>query len=351
MIQLKIKVSTLFVILFLTSCSEQKVPYYNFTGPTMGTTYSITLQTNDPIKIKGEIDSILLAFNASLSTYIDSSTISMFNKCDSQYCYTHTVDPYFLPVFIHAQELYTRTQKAFNPAIAPLVNYYGFGYKEKKKLSDIDTVKVNELLTLVNFETIHINTYGQDSVCITKKHKKQALDFNALAPGYAVDLMAQHFSSHGILNFMINLSGEISTRGVNADGTDWIIGINKPMEGANPSDIELPLTLTNISMATSGNYRNSYESKGQKFAHIINPYTGISQPTDILSTTVITDLCVDADALATAFMVMGLKKSLQFAEQMPNVEACFIYDIEGDGTFEFNTTAGFHKYMMHNEQR
>ena len=149
---------------------------------------------------------------------------------------------------------------------------------------------------------------------------------------------------------MIEVGGEILASGVNEQKKEWIIGINKPSEKAQETEIELPLMISNKALATSGNYRNVYESKGQKFAHIINPFTGMSQPTDILSATVIADDCISADAYATAFMVLGLEKSLILVEQLKGIEACFIYDNEGDGIFEFKVSEGFPKYYLHNEQ-
>ncbi|MBK8054686.1 MAG: FAD:protein FMN transferase [Saprospiraceae bacterium] len=129
------------------------------------------------------------------------------------------------------------------------------------------------------------------------------------------------------------------------------MGINKPSENVTETEIELPLIISNKALATSGNYRNSYESKGQKFAHIINPFTGISEPTDILSATVIADDCITADAFATAFMVLGLEKALRLVEEINGVDACFIYDLEGDGIFEFRASEGFSKYYLDNEQK
>jgi thiamine biosynthesis lipoprotein len=317
----------------------------------MGTTYNITLQCEKPDIMKKSIDSILAEFNLSMSAYIDTSTISYFNHAESIFCYDPKVDIYFEPIFTKSKDVYEKTGGAFNPSIAPLVNYYGFGYKEKKKLKELDTLKIKELLKLLVFDSLNLIQDNKGMLCLKKPNKNVMLDFNSLSPGYAVDVLALFFESKGIRNYMIEVGGEIRALGVNDRKKAWVIGINKPSPDAKETEIELPLVISNKSLATSGNYRSAYESKGLKFAHIINPFTGMSQPTDILSATVIADDCISADAYATAFMVLGLQKSLVLIEQLKGIEACFIYDAEGDGVFEFKVSEGFSKYYLHNEQK
>jgi len=339
------------MILFNFSCKEKDIPYYKLTGPTMGTTYHITVQTTNPEGTQNSIDSILAHFNLSMSAYIDSSTLTYFNDADSIFCFDTTIDPYFEPIFIKSIEVYEKTGGAFNPSIAPLVNFYGFGYQQKKQLKELDTIKVKELLKLLVFDSLQLIKDSSSNICIIKPNKDVKLDFNSLSPGYAVDIIAGFLEKSGLRNYMIELGGEIRALGVNDSKKDWIIGINRPKEGAKETEIELPLLISNKSLATSGNYRNAYESKGLKFAHIINPLTGMSQPSDILSATVIADDCISADAYATAFMVLGLEKSLELVKQLKGIDACFIYDSEGDGVFEFKVSEGFSKYYLHNEQK
>lgn len=346
-------ISTLviFSLICCYSCKQSETPYYKLTGPAQGTTYNITLQTNNPDGIKKSLDSIFADFNTSMSLYIDFSTLVNFNTADSIFCYDPNLDKYFEPIFKTAKEVFKNSGGAFNPSIAPLVNYYGFGYKEKKELKSLDTIKIKELLKLMVFDSLEIDQSSPTQWCIRKPQKEVMLDFNSLSPGYAVDIVASFLESKGLRNYMIELGGEIKALGVNDRKQEWVIGINRPKEGADVSEIELPLMISNKSLATSGNYRNAYESKGMKFAHIINPFTGMSQPTDILSATVIADECIIADAYATAFMVLGLDKSLELISQLKGVEACFIYDSEGDGIFEFKVSEGFSKYYLHNEQK
>ncbi|MBK9150717.1 MAG: FAD:protein FMN transferase [Saprospiraceae bacterium] len=342
-----------FLLILLWSCKEenQKV-YHKIEGKTMGTTYHITFDGANPEAIQTGVDSLLKYINLSMSTYIDSSTISRINKADSMYCYAQKDDPHFSIVFEKSAEVKSSTSGAFDPSIMPLVNYYGFGYTEKKKVEKADTTRINELLALLRFDEISLS--GPDEkgmICITKPAKGVQLDFSAIAKGYGVDKVGEYLESNGIRNYMVEIGGEVRALGLNDKNKEWVIGINRPSEDASPNEIELPIKISNRAVATSGNYRNAYESKGKRFAHIIDPKTGFSRPTDILSATVIAKDCMTADAYATAFMVMGIEKSLELIEQLNDMEACFLYDLEGDGVFEFKISSGFSNYLLHNEQK
>ncbi|MBK9254424.1 MAG: FAD:protein FMN transferase [Saprospiraceae bacterium] len=343
--------SFIIIGLLLNSCRNENVLFHKITGKTMGTTYHITAQTANIESLQLEIDSLLLDFNNSLSTYIPTSTISKFNTADSMLCFTSTDDVYFIPVFEKSKEVFRKTEGYFDPSIMPLVNYYGFGYTEKKKVVEADTAKIKELLKLLQFDKVSIFEDSIQQICILKEIPNVQLDFSALAKGYGVDIIAEFLEKKNIRNYLVEIGGEVRALGLNDKGKEWVIGINKPSESATPEDIELPLKISNRAVATSGNYRNVYESKGQQFAHIIDPKTGFSRQTDILSATVIAKDCMTADAYATAFMVMGMEKSLELIEQLNDIEACFIYDAEGDGIFEFRISTGFSGYFLHNEQK
>lgn len=338
-------------LLGVFSCKNgETIAYHKITGPTMGTKYHITAQCKDPALLKTQLDSILNDFNYSMSLYIDSSTLISFNKATDIFCIDTKSDPYFVPIFQKSKEIYAASHGALDPSIAPLVQYYGFGYGEKKKIGEMDTVKVSALRKLLVFGQLQLIDSTENMVCIRKPDPNVKLDFNAISPGYAVDVLYKYFESQDVKNFMINLGGEIRTKGVNDRGGEWVIGINKPSENADENSVELPLKVSNKAIATSGNYRNIYESKGQKFAHIIDPSTGLSRPSDILSATVIAEDCATADALATAFMVLGVDKALKLANELNNVDATFLFDKEGDGIFEFMTSSNMPKYYLHNEQ-
>ena len=339
------------LILTLFSCSQEAgLSFYKLSGPTMGSTYHITVQCKDIQHIQTIVDSILSSFDASMSLYAKQSTIISFNQADEVFCFDPNIDTYFEPIFKKSKEIYSLTKGTFDPSIAPLVNFYGFGYKEKKHIEKTDTAQVSALKKLLVFDKLTIIDSTDHLHCIRKPSPEFMLDFNAISAGFVVDVIYQKFQLLGLKNFMINMSGEIRTKGQNERNEDWIIGINKPSEKADEYSVELPLKISNRAIATSGNYRNSYESKGQKFAHIIDPRTGLSKPSDILSATVIADDCATADALATAFMVMGLKDALHLANELKNVDATFIFDQEGDGIFEFMTSTNMSKYYLNNEQ-
>lgn len=330
------------------SCKPEQT-YITLQGKTMGTYYKISLEDKKNSINQAAIDSVLAEVNMSMSTYIKESTISQFNYTkDSVYCFNSNEDPYFLVVFNKSKEIFIKSRKAFNPAIMPLVNYYGFGYEKSKKIEKLDTSFIRKTLPKINFDDISYTTSG-DTICLYKKFPDAKLDFSAIAKGYGVDLVASFLEEKNIRNFMVEIGGELITKGVNDRNESWVVGISRPSENAELAEVELLLSVSNVSMATSGNYRNFYESKGQKFAHIIDPFTGQNRPTDILSTTVIAPDCMTADAYATAFMVLGLEQAMEVCEENKELEACFIYDLEGDGVFEFKMTSGFKKYMLNKE--
>ena len=336
----------------IIGCKPDGPTYYRIEGKTMGTTYHISFQGSDPVQIKSGIDSLLDVINLSMSTYIDSSTISKFNQADSLYCFDNTVDKHFQLVFEKAKEIYTITGGAFDPSIMPLVNYYGFGYKEKKKVEKADTSQIMKLLSLLRFDSTSISGPNENNLmCISKPEAGVQIDFSAIAKGYGVDVVAEYLEANKIRNYMVEIGGEVRALGLSDKNKEWVIGINRPDENAGLDEVELPLKISNRSVATSGNYRNAYESKGHKFAHIIDPKTGFSRQTDILSASVIAKDCMTADAYATAFMVLGIDQSLQLIEQLKDVEACFIFDLEGDGIFEFKISSGFSDYFLHHEQK
>jgi len=349
---LKYLVVTCISLIFLNSCEKPRpVIYTNYRGETMGTFYNIQFEQGSVPVSQTEIDSLLEIFNLSLSTYIPESTISKFNKADSVYCYA-IKDTFFEKVFMKSKEIYSQSKGYFNPAIMPLVNYYGFGYEKSKKVETPDTSYIREILGYMRFEEMNLSKDTlAGEICIFKKHKPAQLDFSAIAKGYGVDVVANYLENKGSKHYMVEIGGEVRTKGENAEKKPWVIGINRPSDDASLQEVELLLALSGVGMATSGNYRNFYESKGQKYAHIIDALTGMNRPSDILSTTVIAADCMTADGYATAFMAMGLDKSLELAKNIEGLEACFIYDEEGDGQFEFRMTEGFKKYFLVKENQ
>lgn len=327
------------VTTFFFSCTNP-VKYHRFGGETMGTYYAITYEGVHPVETKIAVEEILVDFNNSVSTYIEESTISRLNKSESG-IYLPPDDPYFKPVFSKSERLFEITDGDLNTSIAPLVNYWGFGYKGKNQISKIDSIAVDSILAIVensSFEIISKN----DKDYISKSIPKAEIDFSSLAKGYGIDVISSYLENNGISNYLIDIGGEARAKGVNRNGDSWRLAINKPKDDSPTDDMEIVLELKNKSLATSGNYRIYYENGGRKFAHILNPKTGYSALSNLLSASVIADDCMTADGLATALMVKGLEKSIAFLNEN-NYQACLIYDADGDDDLEKYYANGFEK--------
>ena len=305
-----------FLILFslFISCDSVKnndVLVIN-SGKTQGTFYHIKYLSDQGENYQEEVDSLLFLVDNSLSTYNKSSLITRINSGEEV-----VTDSLFRTVFRSAKEVFTSSNGLFDCSIAPLVNAWGFGFSEKQKM---DTNRVSNLLKIVGFEKIYLQN---DSII---KPKRMLIDFNSIAQGYTVDLIAYLFDQKGIANYLIEVGGEIRSKGINADGNLWRIGVDKPTESIDSKDrFQFILELNNKSLATSGNYRKFYMENGIKYSHVINPKTGFPAKNKLLSVTVVHNDCITADAYATAFMVMGLQISKKFLSQRKDLEVYFIY--------------------------
>jgi thiamine biosynthesis lipoprotein len=305
-----------FLILFslFISCDSVKnndVLVIN-SGKTQGTFYHIKYLSDQGENYQEEVDSLLFLVDNSLSTYNKSSLITRINSGEEV-----VTDSLFRTVFRSAKEVFTSSNGLFDCSIAPLVNAWGFGFSEKQKM---DTNRVSNLLKIVGFEKIYLQN---DSII---KPKRMLIDFNSIAQGYTVDLIAYLFDQKGIANYLIEVGGEIRSKGINADGNLWRIGVDKPTESIDSKDrFQFILELNNKSLATSGNYRKFYMENGINYSHVINPKTGFPAKNKLLSVTVVHNDCITADAYATAFMVMGLQISKKFLSQRKDLEVYFIY--------------------------
>ena len=315
----------LFSFLFL-ACEKPNLvsEIYNFEGKTMGTYYSVQYVSNDEQDLQHSVDSILQFVNQSVSTYIPNSTISKVNQMGIG---NIEVDSHFIENFVEAKQVYEKTNGSFNPAVMPLVNYWGFGYERLQNEQPIDSTKVAELLQLVNFDSFTLLDNQ-----LTKAIADAELDFSSLAKGYGVDVIANYFNSKQIDSYLIDIGGEVVANGVKPDNSNWTVGIRKPSTNLNERTVvSKAISLKNEAMATSGNYENYKELEGRQIiAHTINPKTGFPQSLEeeILSSTVIAKHCITADAYATAFKVMGLKKSKEVIKNKPELEVFFIYKTE-----------------------
>lgn len=301
----------------------------DISGTTMGTiSYSIKYFSEDGIDYKEEIDSLLKVWNLSLSTYIPSSEISRFNDGDT--CF-HFESEYFLPVLKASRDVFEASGGAFDPTVGPLVNAWGFG---PDKSMAPDSSRVDSLLMMVGFDKI---SFDEDKLC--KAIPGIKLDFSAIAKGYAVDVVADFISSKGINALMVEIGGEIVCRGVKPGDALWRTAIEDPTVQVYDRKILAVAELSNMAVATSGNYRNYYVHEGKKYAHTIDPATGYPVFHSLLSASVFADNCMIADAYATAFMVMGFEKARDVLDKNESLDAFLIYRND-DGTIDTYVTSG-----------
>lgn len=323
------------IAVFSLSCSKS---YIRLSGFTQGTTYNIIYFSENEINYHKQIDSILRQFSHSLSVYDSTSIISLVNKNDS----TQKIDTYFRTVFVESQKISEATNGLFDITVAPLINIWGFGQEQSHKP---DSAEIDSILQYIGYEKVRLEN-GK----VIKENPKIILNTNAIAQGYAVDVIAGFFDSNDIKNYMVEIGGELKTKGKNPKGECWKIGIDKPIENSTLENrqvhqiVALPADgLT--ALATSGNYRNFYEQDGKKYAHTISPQSGRPVVHNLLSATVLAETCLEADAYATAFMVMGLDKSLHFVKNHQKLEAYFIYS-DKKGTYQVIFTNGFKKLLQ-----
>jgi thiamine biosynthesis lipoprotein len=300
---------------------------------TMGTTGTIKYITANRIDFQKEIDSLLLDVNMSLSTYIDSSTISKFNRNELTFKESATKDIHFRKNFTTARKIWKESNYEFNPAILPLVNYWKVQKKQKESFQlAVDSLRIDSIVHHINSNNLRF----------------KQLDFSAIAKGYGVDVVAYFLEDKGIENYMVEIGGEVHCKGVNSKNKNWKIGIEEPNE--NERNLYQVVNVKDKSMATSGNYRNfKVLDSGQKIVHIINPKTGYPEISNLLSASIITDNCMEADAYATACMVMGTEKCFDFILTQEKLE-CFLIYSNNEGQLQTKISEGFKPFLDLNEK-
>lgn len=291
--------------------SENKPTYRTQQGKIFGTLYTVTYEHNEDLQPL--IIDALQAVDASLSPFNKKSIISHINN-NERFC----VDTLFSEVFRNAQVIYEESHGAFDPTVAPLVNAWGFGFKSG---IDVTASTIDSLRSLIGMSRISLID-GH----VVKDDQRIMLDFSAIAKGYGSDRVARVLDSCGVQNYMVEIGGEVVVRGHNRNGNPWGIGINKPIDDSLSTNQELQtvLRLTDCAIATSGNYRNFYYKDGVKYAHTIDPRSGYPVQHSLLSATVIADNCMRADALATAFMVLGTDSAMAYCKRHPEIDGYFI---------------------------
>ncbi|WP_086031604.1 FAD:protein FMN transferase [Tenacibaculum holothuriorum] len=308
------KLFFLLILVGLLACKKtETVKLIKLKGGVFGTTYNITYVADK--NHQQSIDSLFYLVNKSLSTYIPTSDISKINKGDS----TIVVDEMFKEVFKKSKRIYAETNGFFDPTVGNLVNVWGFGPKKEKK--DLDSVQVDSLMKYVGLPKVSLEK-GK----IKKQFPEIYLDFNSIAKGYGIDVVGRFLESKKINNYLIEIGGEIRARGKKPNNKLWAVAVEDPNQDGTQS-YEKVITLDNMSMATSGNYRKYRIGKnGQKYVHTVNPITGFAIESNLLSASVIAPAdCADVDAYATAFMAMGLEKTLEFTKKYPQIKVILIY--------------------------
>lgn len=315
------------LLLLLTISCNSSIKYQQNQGEIFGTLYHITYQHAEDLN--DTIYNQLLKFDSSLSVFNKTSIISNINNNIS----TET-DYWFNTIFTKSKEIHLATNGAFDPTISPLINAWGFGFK---KIDNITDNLIDSLLLSVGMDKITLTNNT-----IEKENPNTTLNFSAIAKGYACDIIANLLASYLIENYLIEIGGEVVANGSNPTGEAWRIGINTPKTGS--TEVETILHLTNGAVATSGNYRNYYLKDGKRISHTIDPRTGHPTNNNLLSATVIATDCTRADAYATAFMVLGVERSLELANRTSNLETLLIYSTP-ENTHKQIQSAGLHHYL------
>ena len=292
---------------------QKNINYQHDEGFIFGTIYHITYHSDT--NLKKEIEAELKKVDLSLSPFNKTSVISKVNRNENP-----VVDPMFKEVFLLAENISNETHGAFDITVAPLVNEWGFGFKKgvEPTRQVIDSLKY-----IVGYQKVKLTPKNY----VQKQDPRIMLDCSAIAKGYGCDVVARLLRKNGINDYMIEIGGEIVTRGFNQKQEPWRIGVNKPTDDSlnTSQELQTVLNVTDIAMATSGNYRNFYYKNGKKYAHTIDPKTGYPVQHTLLSATVLAKDCATADAYATSFMVLGLEGAQKILQQHPELMAYLIY--------------------------
>jgi len=299
---------TIFIALQERNKGTEETSFLHNEGFVFGTIYNITYQSDRDLQ--EEVEQALAKVDMEFSMFNEKSTVSAINRGEQP-----ERSPMFQEVYDLAMKVSDDTDGAFDITVAPLVNAWGFGFKNEQ----MPTPEQVDSLLLI----------------------RSQMDFSAIAKGYGCDVAARTLEENGVTNYMVEIGGEVVTHGHNAKGEPWHIGITKPTESPVEGDIEegtngelqTILSVNESAMATSGNYRNFYYKGGRKYAHTIDPRTGYPVQHELLSATVFAENCATADAYATAFMVLGFKDSKEVLNAHPELKAYLIYtDEQGELT-------------------
>jgi len=303
----------LFIVLF-TSC-QQEPKNTVISGEVFGTSYGVQYYSEHSTRFQKQIDSLFQVINSSMSTYQADSYISNINHNQA-----FTVDTHFKTVFNASKRIFKETEGVFDPTIGVLVNAWDFG--PEGSIVSLDSLKIDSLMLAVGLDKVQLNNNA-----ISKENPDTFIDFNAIAKGYGVDVIAEFLESQNISNYIVDIGGEIRCKGQNFEKQKpWRVGVELPHFDGEQSILKA-ISLYDEAMATSGTYRKfKTDSLGNRYSHIIDAKTGYPSKTNLLSISVIAKDCMTADAYATAFKAMGIEKVKAFTAKHPEIKVFLIFE-------------------------
>lgn len=330
-----LRISIILIAIITNTACQSETNYVRLNGFTMGTTYQITLQSDQQTAsmIQQQIDTELLKINQLMSTYIDDSELSSFNQSHSLDCQKLSEETYY--VIQNAVEVSEKTQGKFDVTIGPLISEWGFDKKQTNDVIPSEQI-IHQLLQQIGYDKIRIG-----DGCVQKQTASLSINLSAIAKGYGVDQIASVLKLHNINNYLVEIGGETASGGVNPKATPWRLAIEAPVE--QKRQIQQVFTPLGLGVATSGDYRNYFEKDGIRFSHTIDPTTGKPITHNLVSVTVLDSQTMLADAYATAFMVMGAEQTILFAEQYRLPVYLLIKKEKG---FEAVYTSAFKKHLL-----
>lgn len=304
------------ILLLAGGCARQP-EYRQMEGKVYGTYYHISYQSEKDWE--PELKAAMERVNASLSMFDPASVVARLNRNESD-----SVDAVFCRMYRMAEKVYRISGGAFDITVGPLTNAWGFGFKEEEFP---DSLRIDSLRRWVGMDKLRL-CGGR----LEKKYPQSVIDASSIAKGLGVDLVAETLEEKRVENYMVEIGGEIRARGKSGKNRPWRIGIDRPEDDvtAQQRELQLVMEITGGALATSGNYRNFYIHEGKKYAHTIDPLTGYPVQTEVLSASVYAPSCMEADAFATAFMVSGLEKAKKIVQEYAELEACFVYEKDGE---------------------
>lgn len=304
-------------------------------GFAQGTTWQVTYYATDSLVTKGQVDSLLAVIDSSLSIYKSYSLISRFNQAETSI----NMDDHMTRVIDKSIETYRQTEGIFDITVQPLVQAWGFGPKKIDKLPDSATIRSLKRCVDSRFLTVNGHTLSKTKPCVK-------IDVNGIAQGYSVDVLAAFLDKQHLANYIVEIGGEIRVKGHRQPGNEKMkIGIEAPGEDEfQLSLLQKIISIDSGAITTSGSYRKFYESAGKKISHIIDPRTGYSSQSELISVTVYAPDAITADAYDNALMVMGVQKALTFIEQRKDMAAYLIFR-KPDGKIADTASSRFYTFI------